>query len=179
MKNMKRIIFQLSSLFIILLCIISLTNCRNGSGLNNRKNFPNLDYYICGLYFEVVDEHIPSLEYPDHNPSAYFDYTDQFFYVSSGNTGYYVKRSDQVRNVTEEGDTAKISLFCNFTFPSSFNKNQLNVYLICQNKDGSFFVDKDNSQIAKINKERCSFNTTFTCQKQKYQFNISIGLYKE
>lgn len=177
---MKKVLFKLSCLFIITLLVISLTNCKKGTGLENNKNFPILDYYICGLYFEVVKtDSKPTLDYPDPNVKVYFNYTDEVFYASSGNTGYYIRKTDQRRNVSEEKDVIKITLLCNFTFPNIFTESQLRAYLICQNKDGKFFVDTENSKTAIINKGRCSFNTTFTNQKQKYQFSISIGLYKE
>lgn len=155
-------------------------SCKKDFDINNNKNYPKLDYYISGFYFKVIDvEKDMTVIYPDPNVKAYFDYQDSFLHTDSGNTEYLIKTSGQKRVINEEDGIINISLFATFTFPKSFPKNEVEVYLIYQNKDGSYTIDVDELKMAKLNGDKCSLYTTFTYEKQKYQLNIVIGLYKE
>lgn len=165
---------------LLIMLVFTSTSCKKDFDINDNRNYPKVDHYISGFYIKAIDyEGEYSLKYPDPNLKAYFDYSKSILNTDAGNTGYYVRTSGQKRTITTENDVIKISLFATFTFSSIYPEKELEIYLIYQNKDGSYKVDTSQVKIAKINDEKCSLYTTFTFEKQKYQYSIIIGLNKE
>lgn len=172
---MKKNVFKIFIFLLVNISLLSLIGCKN-KGFDTDKDFPVVTSRVSGFYLNIID--VDEMDIYDDNPKVYFSYENNYINTRSGNTGYLIYAGDQRRTINEEEDYISIAALTNFYFPIDYNK-KVEIYLIYQNDDLSYSIDKMDSTEGVLNSDRCSLQTTFTYKNQKYQFSLSMGLYNK
>lgn len=167
-------------LLLILICCLLLTlTCCKGRNFKEDKNYPNSDYYISGIYLGFMKVEEPSIK--DINPKTYLDYKDNYmFCCTSGTTDYRIVFDDRSRNVNEVNEIMEITLYATLNVPTlcieDLGKN-LNLYLIKQDRNGEYTIDKTNKALVELKDTTSySYKTTFSYDNKKYAYSISLNI---
>ncbi len=161
---MKKFIFLVTLFFT--LCIFS--SCKD-NGLTG--SFNKVDSHICGVYIELIDD--PTFRVGGNNPSIYYSHSKSVLMYNNGSVNVqYVNNS---KNIVEENGALNILLNTNIIFPSQAEDN-INIYIIKENKDGSVYVDKSLTDVLNLKKANTYvIDYKYSIDKQNYKFQFTIG----
>lgn len=164
---MKKVILLLT----MFLMSIGLSSCK-GKGL--KGTFDKVDYHICGVYFEVLDDTTYRID--GNNPCIYYSYTKSITSYNNGSVNIeYINKSN---NIVEENDALNILIGTSVIFPSQV-QNNIKIYII-KEKDGTLYVDKEMSDTINISKaDVYDIDYKYNKNNQNYRFKFTIRYSKK
>lgn len=164
---MKKVILLLT----MFLMTIGLSSCK-GNGL--KGTFDKVDYHICGIYFEVLDDNTYRID--GNNPCVYYSHASST--ISYNNGSVNIEYINSSKDVVEENNAFNIIISTNVIFPSQA-QNNIKIYII-KEKNGTLYVDKEMSDTINISKaDIYDIDYKYNKNDQNYRFKFTIRYSKK
>lgn len=161
---MKKL-FLLLTMFIITL---GFTSCKSNK---LEGSFDEVDYHISGIYIEMIED--STYRVGGMNPCIYYSHKTSEMTYSNGNIN--IQYLNRTKNIVNENNAENIILSTIIVFPSQ-TEDKVTIYIIKENKDGTFYVDKDMKDDINFNKtNNYNIEYKYSYQNENYRYQLTIN----